>query len=126
MALQIIGIKNIVVIQNKIDLVSKEQALENYKQIKDFLDSEFGKSEWGGIYWIPVDEAILTPLQVSHPLCQPFYVALELESDRISCELLIRTKQRVRCDCMGYATEGQRNWIINSVEALFEKLEIVT
>ncbi len=37
MALQIIGIKNIVVVQNKIDLVSKEEALENYKQIKEFL-----------------------------------------------------------------------------------------
>mgnify|MGYP001557783126 CR=1 FL=1 len=33
MALQIIGIKNVVIVQNKIDLVSKEQALKNYKQI---------------------------------------------------------------------------------------------
>ncbi len=37
MALEIAGIKNIIVVQNKIDLVSKEQALENYKQIKEFL-----------------------------------------------------------------------------------------
>ena len=31
------GIKNIIVVQTKIDLVSKEKALENYKQIKTFL-----------------------------------------------------------------------------------------
>ena len=37
MALSIIGIKNIIVLQNKIDLVSEEQALKNYKQIKNFL-----------------------------------------------------------------------------------------
>ncbi|QQG38855.1 MAG: translation initiation factor IF-2 subunit gamma [Candidatus Woesearchaeota archaeon] len=37
MALEIIGIKNIIIIQNKIDLVSKEQVLENYKQIKEFV-----------------------------------------------------------------------------------------
>jgi len=36
-ALEIIGIKNIVIAQNKIDLVSKEEALENYKQIKTFI-----------------------------------------------------------------------------------------
>ncbi|MHA1105107.1 MAG: translation initiation factor IF-2 subunit gamma [Promethearchaeota archaeon] len=36
-ALNIAGIKNIIIIQNKIDAVSKEQALENYKQIKDFI-----------------------------------------------------------------------------------------
>ncbi|MBS3096050.1 translation initiation factor IF-2 subunit gamma [Candidatus Woesearchaeota archaeon] len=37
MALQIIGVKNVIVVQNKIDLVSEEQALENYRQIRDFL-----------------------------------------------------------------------------------------
>ncbi|MBU4308732.1 MAG: translation initiation factor IF-2 subunit gamma, partial [Nanoarchaeota archaeon] len=37
MALQVKKIKNIIIIQNKIDLVSKEQALENYKKIKEFV-----------------------------------------------------------------------------------------
>lgn len=36
-ALQITGIKNLIVIQNKIDLVTHEEALENYRQIKEFL-----------------------------------------------------------------------------------------
>ncbi len=36
-ALKAKKIKNILVVQNKIDLVSKEEALENYKQIKNFL-----------------------------------------------------------------------------------------
>ena len=37
MALKIMGLKNIVVVQNKIDLVNEEQAIKNYKQIKNFL-----------------------------------------------------------------------------------------
>jgi len=41
MALQIAEIKNIVVAQNKIDLVDRQAALENYNQIKEFL-KEFG------------------------------------------------------------------------------------
>jgi translation initiation factor 2 subunit 3 len=36
-ALKIAGIKHVVVVQNKIDLVTKEKALKNYKEIKDFL-----------------------------------------------------------------------------------------
>jgi translation initiation factor 2 subunit 3 len=36
-ALQIVGIKNVIVIQNKIDLVSEEQAKKNYGEIKAFL-----------------------------------------------------------------------------------------
>jgi translation initiation factor 2 subunit 3 len=37
MALQAKGIKNIIIVQNKIDLVSKEKAIENYKKIKEFV-----------------------------------------------------------------------------------------
>ena len=37
MALEIIGIKNVIIIQNKIDLVSEKDALKNYKEIKEFL-----------------------------------------------------------------------------------------
>ena len=37
MALGIAGIKNIIVVQNKIDLVSREKAIENHNQIKEFL-----------------------------------------------------------------------------------------
>ena len=37
MALQIIGLKHVVIVQNKIDSVNEEQALKNYQQIKDFI-----------------------------------------------------------------------------------------
>jgi translation initiation factor 2 subunit 3 len=43
-AIKMHGIKNLVVAQNKIDLVSKEEAKENYKKIRTFLDEE-GYSE---------------------------------------------------------------------------------
>lgn len=36
-ALDTAGIKNIVIVQNKIDLVSEEKAVKNYEQIKDFV-----------------------------------------------------------------------------------------
>lgn len=37
MALEIIGIKNVIIVQNKIDLVSKEDVLKNYKEIKELI-----------------------------------------------------------------------------------------
>lgn len=37
MALEIIGIKNVIIVQNKIDLVSEEEALNNYKEVREFL-----------------------------------------------------------------------------------------
>lgn len=37
-ALQIAGIKNIVVVQNKVDLVTRERAVESYNEILSFID----------------------------------------------------------------------------------------
>lgn len=37
LAAEITGIKNLIIIQNKIDIVSRERALENYKEIQEFI-----------------------------------------------------------------------------------------
>ncbi len=38
-ALEMLGVKNVVVVQNKIDIVSKEEAYRNYEAIKEFLST---------------------------------------------------------------------------------------
>lgn len=37
MAIEIMGVKNVIIVQNKIDLVTKEQAMKNYQEIREFL-----------------------------------------------------------------------------------------
>lgn len=37
-ALEVVGIKNVIIVQSKIDMVTREQALENYNQIKEFVN----------------------------------------------------------------------------------------
>ena len=99
---------------------------EDYKEIKAYLDSNFGEPELGNLYWLPLSGEVLNSTQSSHKSCQPLVVALELEPEKLTCELLVRTRQRVRCDCIGYATEVQRNWIVDNIDAFFEKLGIIT
>jgi len=41
-ALKILGIKNIIIVQNKVDLVTETQAKDNYKQIKNFAQQTLG------------------------------------------------------------------------------------
>jgi len=36
-ALEAVGIKNVIIIQNKIDLVTREQAMQNYMEIREFV-----------------------------------------------------------------------------------------
>jgi hypothetical protein len=106
--------------------VIDELRLEDHNRIKKYLDKTFGSAEMGGIYWMPLATEVLSEIQHEHSECQPFYVAIDLEEDRIALELLVRTKSRVRCDCIAYASKDQRNWIMGAVDAIFEKLNIAT
>ena len=44
LAATIMGIKKMIVVQNKIDLIPKEKAIENYKQIKQFLKGTWAEN----------------------------------------------------------------------------------
>ena len=95
------------------------------KKIQSYIKEKFESSGFDKLYWIPLDPNILTDVQASHAECQPFYFAVEIESERISCELLVRTRNRVKCSCMDYATEKQRNWLVDRVDALLVELSII-
>ena len=98
----------------------------DYEKLKEYLDENFNSSEIDGIYWIRLAQENLTDMQTEHTECQPFYFAVELTPDIMACELLIRTKSRVRCDCISYATEKQLSWLIRFVDVIFDKLKIIT
>ena len=98
----------------------------DHDKIKAYMDEHFPGSEIERIYWLPIDPDRLADVQVLHIACQPFFFAIELMPDRLAFELLVRTKNRIRCQCIQYATESQRNWLIGQADAMLEKLEIIT
>jgi len=98
----------------------------DYEKIKCYLDEKFGPPEIGEIYWIPIEKELLSPVQIEHDACQPFCFAIELERSQMVCEFLVRTREKVKCDCIQYATEEQRNWFVRFVDNLFEELAIIT
>jgi len=104
--------------------VVDELRLIDFEKIKNCFDSRFVSSEMEGIYWVYLSPEILTEMQISHSECNPFYFAVELEPERISCELLVRSGSKIRCNCITYATENQRNWFIRLMDSILEELEI--
>ena len=99
---------------------------EDYEALKKYLDEEFGPAEMDGIYWIPVAAELLADTQIQHEQCRPHFLALDLDQSRIACELLVRSKARVRCDCIQYANEQQRNWLINLIDDIFDRLGVMS
>lgn len=98
----------------------------DHRKIKKYLDEKFGPCALGAIYWIPMAPANYSEVQKQHTTCQPFYFVIDLEPNMIACELLIRSRARIRCDCISYATANQRNWFIGFMDRIFHKLDIKT
>jgi hypothetical protein len=96
----------------------------DFNRIKDYADAHFTPSGIGGLYWITLDSDILSDNQKTHQACRPFYFAVEITPERVVCELLVRTNNRVRCSCIRYATENQLNWLTRLIDGVMESLDI--
>ncbi len=96
----------------------------DYETLKHHLDTHFAVSQFEGLYRVSLENQLLSDIQKAHIECQPFYFALELSPDRLASELLVRTDNKIRCDCIQMATQAQRNWLIQTIDAIFEHLAI--
>lgn len=99
--------------------------LADYEKLKGYLDNAYGGNRMmEGIWWIPLEPIHESAVQREHPQCRPFVFAVELTPDKLSCELLIRTLNRVRCDCICYADDVQTLAIIRFFDRILNELSI--
>ena len=96
----------------------------DYEQIRNFLDDNAQRTALDGIYWVDFPDDLCSTVQVEHVQCRPHYFAVNLELDEVSFELLIRSKQVLRCSCIEYATPDQREHIIRFADRMLEDLGI--
>lgn len=99
---------------------------DDFEKLGAYLKKNYGQPQFDSIFWLPVDILTLSQVQLAHKECQPFYIVIDLHDEQMVCELLVRTKNKMRCDCMGYATGKQRNAIIDLVDGILNQLEITT
>jgi hypothetical protein len=97
---------------------------DDHQTLRAYLDQHAKPSGVDGLYWLPIDDGLLSRVQQAHTDCKPFAFALELLSDRLVCELLVRTRSRVRCDCIAYANAGQRAWLMDTIDAICDHLAL--
>ena len=102
--------------------------------IDELDDSEMGRLARGlrdmglagsieGLYWLPVPEALLNDTQRAHTqTCGPYCVAVETTPDGVSMELLVRARNRLRCDCVAMADARVATGLMETLNALVERL----
>ena len=79
------------------------------------------------LYWLPVPPKLLTPLQREHEReCGPYVLALEILNEALRLELLVRARNRLRCDCVAYAEQKLAAHMIAYLHGLLDELKITS
>ena len=95
-----------------------ELTREERDNIDSYLKRTLKPGPLVGLYWMTVPQDLLAEAQQGHEQCGPFYVAVELEEDKIRFELLIRSQTNLHCSCIAYATQAQRDFVLRFVDTM--------
>ena len=106
--------------------VIDELRADDAQRLQAHLEEKLGSPALGTVYWLLLPEEMLSTVQAEHQECQPFYFALDLDEAGLSCELLVRAQNIIRCNCITYADARQREWLINYIDSMMTQLEIIT
>lgn len=96
----------------------------DYDRIRDYLLDHAESAAMEGIYYVDLPDTLYTDLQKAHERCQPYYFAVNLSRKQVGFEWLIRSRNTLRCACIGYATQKQRDFIIDYADGILDRLRI--
>jgi hypothetical protein len=103
-----------------------EIARSDIPRVREYLNQHAVAASLDGIWWVDLQEDLLSSEQFSHRDCRPFRFSVELGDDFVRFELLIRSRETMRCACIGYATRQQRDFIMAFADRLVEDLALRT
>jgi hypothetical protein len=103
-----------------------EIASENMNKITEFLKGNASRSTMEQVFWVKFPKDLLSSIQFQHTACQPHAFAVELGSDWVKLEFLVRSLETMKCDCAAYCTDPQRDYIINFADRMLDQLEVST
>jgi hypothetical protein len=94
---------------------------DEVQKIRQYLEERCDQAGIGNILWLNMPEEHLTPDQKKHEACAPHVVGIEIMEDAVSFEMLVRSRNRMRCECIGFATSRQRDFILGFVDEMIRE-----
>ena len=78
-----------------------------------------------GLFWLPCPKAMLSDVQQAHEdECGPHCMAVELTDDSLRLEFLVRARNKLRCECVAYASSELRMHMITYIDDMLHELGI--
>jgi hypothetical protein len=108
-----------------------EIARGDLPRVRQYLKEHATASSLNDLWWVDLPEDLLSPEQFAHRECRPFRFAVEVGEPQVGdsflrFEVLIRSREKMRCSCIDYATRQQRDFILAFADRLVEELALRT
>ena len=108
-----------------------EIARNDLPRVREYLKERATASSLDDIWWVDLPEDLLSPEQFEHRECRPFRFAVEVGEPQVGdsfvrFEMLIRSREKLRCTCIDYATRQQRDFILAYADRLVTDLALRT
>ncbi len=100
--------------------VIDELGKDAIERIRNYLEGHCEASGLNNIFWLQMPDDILSPEQYAHKACQPHCAGIEIGDKFVSFEMLIRSRNSLKCNCISYATPQQRQFILSFADRLIE------
>ncbi len=108
----------------RIYLVEELQS-EHVEKIKAALAQKNLQAPIEDVFHLPLPQELLDNEQQEHiNTCAPYYLSLETGPTWIRLELLVRSASTLHCLCVKYANQAQREYSINKLDSLLQRLDI--
>ena len=104
--------------------VIDELSLLERDNLESYLKRTLAPGPLAGIFWIALPADLLAEAQRGTAKCGPFYFAVEIEDARICFELLVRSQTNLHCTCIAYATESQRQFVLDFIDRMLVEEQI--
>ncbi len=95
-------------------------------RIRTYLAKHCQMSDLDDCYWLLLPEDTLSVVQKEHlASCGPFAVGVLIERERLVIEFLVRSREKIRCNCIAFANAKQREFIFAFADELVKFNNIV-
>ena len=99
--------------------------MNDISSLRTVLIKRFGQPFMDEVFWIELEDSILSDEQKKHKDCAPHCFALSLKETSLVAETLVRSRKKMRCSCMGYAGSGQILWLVGLIDDILIEANVI-
>ncbi len=103
-----------------------EISSSDMEKIRGYLKQNAVRSNLEKIFWVQIPQDLLSDIQIQHQDCQPYVFAIELGTDWVKLEFLVRNLKNLHCACNDFCTRKQRDFIFNFSHEMIDGQDVRT